>query len=105
LFRNWKNRVKGRDWYDFEWYVKRSTSLNLNHLTIRAKESGNLQGNEFFTKELFLEVLHEKIDILNIKSAKDDIKRFIADDRVLDIWSKEYFHLLTQRIKFIEEMH
>ena len=22
VYRGWKNRVKGRDWYDFEWYVR-----------------------------------------------------------------------------------
>jgi predicted nucleotidyltransferase component of viral defense system len=32
LFRAWKNRVKGRDWYDFEWYVRNGTALNFNHL-------------------------------------------------------------------------
>jgi hypothetical protein len=21
MFRKWRNRVKGRDWYDFEWYI------------------------------------------------------------------------------------
>ena len=32
LFRNWKTRVKGRDWYDFEWYAKRGVNVNLEHL-------------------------------------------------------------------------
>ncbi|WP_415397899.1 nucleotidyl transferase AbiEii/AbiGii toxin family protein [Sulfurimonas sp. CS5] len=100
LFRNWKKRVKGRDWYDFEWYVKNNFILNLDHLTIRAKQSNNLNGKEYFTKELFLKTLKEKIDTLDIKSAKVDIKRFISDEKVLDIWSKDYFKLLADRIQF-----
>ncbi len=28
----WKTRVKGRDWYDFEWYVRHNTLLNFEHL-------------------------------------------------------------------------
>ena len=41
LFRNWKTRVKGRDWFDFEWYVKNNIPLNLDHLCQRMKENGN----------------------------------------------------------------
>lgn len=100
LFRNWKKRVKGRDWYDFEWYVKNNFILNLDHLTIRTKQSNNLNGKEYFTKELFLKTLKEKIDTLDIKSAKVDIRRFISDEKVLDIWSKDYFKLLADRIQF-----
>ena len=43
LFRSWKTRVKGRDWFDFEWYVKNNTRLNLEHLCQRMKESGDFE--------------------------------------------------------------
>ena len=101
LFRNWKRRVKGRDWYDFEWYIKNNFAINLKHLTIRARQSGNLKNEQHFTKEIFLETLIQKIDTLDIEMAKIDIKRFIKDDSVLDIWSKDYFKLLADRIVFI----
>nr|WP_281170785.1 nucleotidyl transferase AbiEii/AbiGii toxin family protein [Flavobacterium tegetincola] len=39
LFRKWKNRVKGRDWYDLEWYIKKSIPLDLYHFTARAKDT------------------------------------------------------------------
>jgi hypothetical protein len=41
LFRKWGENVKGRDWYDMEWYIKKGTSLNLNHFLIRAIDSGD----------------------------------------------------------------
>ncbi len=99
LFRSWKNRVKGRDWYDLEWYIKNDFKINLNHLTIRARESGSIGKNDYFTKKLLLDMLEQKIKTVDIENAKLDIKRFIKDDRVLDIWSKEYFLLLIQQIK------
>ena len=102
LYRNWKNRVKGRDWYDFQWYVQNDFALNLNHLSIRAKESNSIE-EDFFTKETFLLAIKEKINVLDIESAKLDIRRFMKDDRVLDIWSKEYFLLLADKIKFTED--
>ena len=102
LFRNWKNRVKGRDWYDLEWYIKNGIKLNLKHLTARAKQSGSIEDNEYFTKELLLEMLYSKIEQVDLENAKVDIRRFIKDDRILNIWSKEYFRLLVDRIKIYE---
>ncbi len=99
LFRNWKTRVKGRDWYDFEWYVKNGFELNLEHLTIRARESGSIPSDQIFTKELLVEMLQEKIKMLDINSAKLDIRRFVADDKVLDIWSQDYF------LQLVDKMH
>ena len=43
LFRKWKNRVKGRDWYDFEWYIRKGIPLNLQHFLQRAKDTGDWQ--------------------------------------------------------------
>lgn len=101
LFRNWKQRVKGRDWYDFEWYIKNNYKLHLDHLTIRARESGNLEINESFTEKSLKELLFEKITYLDIKSAKSDIQRFIKPDNRLNIWFKEYFNLLVDKIEVI----
>ena len=42
LFRQWKNRIKGRDWFDFEWYVRRGAQFNLAHFNQRALQSGDL---------------------------------------------------------------
>ena len=102
LYRNWKTRVKGRDWYDFQWYIQNDFYLNLDHLTIRARESNSIGEDDFFTKEILLLALKQKIRTLDIENAKLDIRRFIKDDRVLDIWSKEYFLLLADKIKFTE---
>jgi hypothetical protein len=41
LFRKCKNRVKGRDWYDLEWYIKKGVQLNLEHFLKRAQETGD----------------------------------------------------------------
>ena len=98
LFRNWKNRVKGRDWYDFEWYVKRATKVNLEHLKERMVESGDFQKEDTLTLEVLKEMLHKKIDTLDMQKAKDDVKVFIKDSDRLEFWSKEYFKLLANKI-------
>ena len=41
VYRSWKNRVKGRDWYDFEWYVRHNVPLDFAHLAERCKQFNN----------------------------------------------------------------
>jgi predicted nucleotidyltransferase component of viral defense system len=98
LFRKWKQRVKGRDWYDMEWYIKNKVTLDLNHFVKRANASGDWKENKI-TREQFLNLLESKIDAVNFKSVKEDISRFIKDDNALAIWSPQYFNDLILKIK------
>lgn len=100
LFRNWKTRVKGRDWYDFEWYVKRGIKVNLEHLQERMQESGNWDSKNTLTEEKLKTLLKERIDTLDIEKAKEDVQVFVKDPSVLDFWSRDYFKLLTDRMAF-----
>ncbi len=99
LFRKWENRVKGRDWYDLEWYIKKGTPLNINHFLMRAIDSGHWQEKEM-TKEQFLKILHQKIDTVSFDSIKEDAARFISDSSVINIWNKQYFTDLVKHLKF-----
>lgn len=98
LFRNWKTRVKGRDWFDFEWYIKNSTPLNLEHLAERMQESGDLQG--LLDDQMLTSLLLAKIDELDIDQAKAEVRVFVKDARLLDFWTKDYFRLLASKLKF-----
>ncbi|MCG8343663.1 MAG: nucleotidyl transferase AbiEii/AbiGii toxin family protein [Chlorobiales bacterium] len=98
LFRNWKNRIKGRDWFDFEWYVRQGIPLNLSHFLIRAKQSGHLQ-NDALSEPEFRQMLQQRIDGLNVSAAVKDISRFVKDAEALNIWSREYFKDLLQMLK------
>lgn len=96
IFRSWKNRIKGRDWYDFEWYVRHKVPMDFKHLQVRAKEFNALE----LTKELFFEKLRERLATADIAMVKQDVEPFIIDKRELDIWSNEYFLQLSDMIMF-----
>ena len=98
LFRRWKDNVKGRDWYDMEWYIRKGVGLDLKHFVSRAKDSGDWD-QETISRAAFQDLLHAKIDNVNYTRIKDDIRRFIPDARVLDIWNAQYFHDLVLQIK------
>lgn len=99
LFRNWKNRVKGRDWYDLEWYVKKGIPLDVNHFLTRAKDTNDWQEDNISTEQI-LELLDMKIKSVSFSRIKEDVVRFIKNDDVLSIWSPEYFKNLIEKIKF-----
>ncbi len=102
LFRQWKNRIKGRDWYDYEWFIKKGFPLNLVHLEARAKQSGHLQVDAQLGYEEFKKLITDKINGLNIQFAKDDIGRFVFNYSDLNLWSKQYFLDLVEKIKLVQ---
>ena len=98
LFRNWKNRVKGRDWYDFEWYVRNNIPLNFEHLQQRTKQINAIAENDF-SVENFKNLLKERILKTDINTVKNDVRPFIKNPAEMDIWSTEYFLQLTDMIQ------
>ncbi len=99
LFRRWKNRIKGRDWFDFEWYVRQGAPLGLKHFAERGFQSGHLAGRSLSNSE-FQALLHDRIDSLDIRSARQDVVRFIAEPGAVDIWSRDYFHQIADMVQF-----
>lgn len=99
LFRKWQNRVKGRDWYDLEWYIRKGVPLNLDHFLARAQDTGNWT-NSTIEKEELLDLLKKRIDSVSMEAVKEDIVKFIPDNKKLDIWSKKYFLELIEQLKF-----
>lgn len=96
VYRAWKNRVKGRDWYDFEWYVRHNVPLGFMHLAERALQFNN----EVLDEETFILRLKEKLASANMNQVKSDVLPFVRNPRELEIWSNDYFVQLADMIKF-----
>lgn len=97
VYRAWQRRIKGRDWYDFEWYVRNGIPLDFNHLQARIKE---FSGQDV-DKETFLKQLRERLATADINMVKLDVVDFITNQHDLDIWSNDYFLQLADMIKFV----
>lgn len=98
LFRSWKNRVKGRDWYDLVFFVRNGTPLHLEHLAARMRQTGHLLPNESLTADTFASLLNEKIDSIDFTKAREDAAPFIKDPSALEIWSQNFFREMARRI-------
>ena len=96
VYRAWKNRVKGRDWYDFEWYVRWNHPLNWAHLHERIME---FSGKEC-TKAEFVDMLNHRLATTDINQVKADVLPYVHNPHELDIWSNDYFIQLAQRIRW-----
>ena len=99
LYRGWRNRVKGRDWYDFEWYVRKGVALDLHHFNARARQFGKIR--EDFTDPSLRTFLKEKIQSVDIDKIKEDVRPFINDAGRLIIWSSEYFDQVADLMKVV----
>ncbi len=99
LFRKWKNRVKGRDWYDMEWYVRNGIPLNIPHFLVRATETNDWH-EATISKEQIVDLLKDKFNSVSFDAVKDDVRKFIRSDEQLTIWNATYFNDLVEKIKF-----
>ena len=99
LCRNWKGRIKGRDWYDFVWFVSRGIEVHLSHLEARMRQTGHFSGKNKLTVELLLSLLKEKIHNLDVELAKKDILPFLRDPQKLNIWSKQFFLAVSDKMQ------
>ena len=95
VYRAWKNRVKGRDWYDFEWYVRNGIALDFDHLAERCKQFNG----EDITPESFKAKLIERLSTADIKQVKEDVLPFVRNPKELDIWSNDYVVQLAEMVK------
>lgn len=96
VYRGWKNRVKGRDWYDFEWYVRHNVPLDFAHLAERIRQFDN----EEIGQAAFMAQLKDRLASTNINQVKNDVLPFVRNPKELDIWSNDYFVQLADMMKF-----
>lgn len=98
VYRNWQRRVKGRDWFDFEWYIRHNIPLDFNHLQARIQEFSG----EDVSREQFMEQLRNKLATTDINNVKQDVLPYIGLQQRpgLDIWTNDYFLQLADMIKF-----
>jgi len=91
--------LKGRDWYDFGWYIRQGVSPNLQHLRNALLQFGPWQGQSDLEVSLswVKEVLQQKIGEIEWRQAAADVERFLpaSEQKSLSLWSERFF---TQKL-------
>jgi hypothetical protein len=101
LCRPWVMRVKGRDWYDFMWYLSQNIPVNLLHLKERMIQSHAWDRKKILNKSTLIELLLQKIQETDFSKAKNDISPFIKKSSSIEIWSKDFFKDILKQIQTI----
>jgi len=101
LCREWKSRVKGRDWYDLVWFAAFHPELHLAHLEERMRQTGHWKGPAPLRAEDLRDLLAKRIDQVDIDLIRHEVEPFVKDAASLAIWSKEFFLDVASRIKIV----
>ena len=101
LCRRWKNRVKGRDWYDLVWYAANHPELHLYHLEQRMRQTDDWKADATLTPQKFMDLLIKAIHKLDVEQSRREVEPFVKNPENLSIWSREFFLDVASRITFI----
>ena len=95
ICRAWKSRVKGRDLYDYVFYLSQGTPVNLRHLNARLVDSGFDGAREDMTLGEIKDILHRRFESIDYDQARQDVLPFIKNPSAVEIWSKDFFIAIT----------
>jgi len=102
LCRNWKQRVKGRDFYDFLWYLGRNVPCHLGHLQRRMEQTGHWEPSRNLDLTALKDQLRARFAAVDFEQAKSDVRPFLRDPDALALWSNAFFIDLAARVTAAE---
>lgn len=92
-------KPKGRDLYDYIFFLTHDTNVNIELLKNKLIASNYIIENEEFSIETIKKLLINKFKEIDYTDAKEDVKPFIKDVESLNIWNKEFFITITDNLK------
>ena len=99
ICRAWKSRIKGRDLYDYVFFLSKRVRLNTEHLKARLVQSGVWNDEDYFSVEDAKRLLCERFETIDYQQAKEDVIPFLKNSASLDMWSADFFLQITEGLK------
>ena len=99
LCRGWKQRTKGRDLYDYVFFLANNTSVNLTLVKNKLIESNYIDSNDKFDINVLRELLVKKFREIDYSEAKEDVRPFIKNVDSLEMWNSKFFISITEKLK------
>ena len=103
LRRNWKTRIKGRDFYDYIFFLAMDTPVNIKHLKARLIQTGFIDSKSLLNRQSLIALLRNRFSNVDFEEAKKDVLPFVKDTRKLDIWSAEFFINITENLRVVND--
>lgn len=99
LCRNYKNNVKGRDYYDYLFYVSKGAKINLKYLEEKLKKNLKIEEAETLTLDAVKALLKDRFISVDYNMAINDVSRFINNTEKLKLWSSDLFISTLENLK------
>lgn len=96
ICRAWQNRIKGRDLYDYIFYLSRKSEVNQKHLRERLLQTGYITNETVCSPDEIKQMLFKRFESIDFEQAKSDVAPFIRDTSVLNLWSADFFKQITE---------
>lgn len=107
LCRTLRTNIKGRDWYDFIWFVKNNIPCDLHYLRNKMAQTGHIDSSEVLSKKKLVELMSKKVREIDFSLAKKDVEPFLKTPGQRDelhLWSDAFFKdYLIQEIDVLEK--
>ena len=98
LCRDWQGRVKGRDFYDFLWYLGRQIPCNVRHLQARMTQTDHWKQARELDAVQLRQLLRRRFQQVDFEQARSDVRPFIRDDADLQLWDSAFFQSVAGRV-------
>ncbi len=99
LCRQWKSRIKGRDYYDLLWFLGQKIPCRLSHLKERMMQTKHLKPGTNLDKYRLIQLLRERLEAVDFDKAKKDVRPFLRDIQSLELWNRDFFCDLIAHIE------
>ena len=99
LCRNWSYRTKGRDLYDYIFFLANNINVNIELIKNKLIDSNYIKPNNNFNIDTLKELLIKKFNEIDYTEAKEDVLPFIKDIDSLNLWNKDFFISITKNLK------
>lgn len=99
LCRGWKTRTKGRDLYDYVFFLANDIKVNIELIKNKLIESNFIESSDKFDIDVLKRLLINKFNEIDYDDAKDDVIPFIKNIDSLNIWNKDFFISITNKIQ------
>jgi predicted nucleotidyltransferase component of viral defense system len=94
--------VKGRDWYDFSWYISQKVKPNYEFLASALKQTGPWKGKSLrVDQEWVKKTLDAKVREMEWKKVIEDVTPFLSSQKKSEVerlWSKDFFLMKVAKL-------
>jgi len=100
--------IKGRDWYDFAWYVAKKIPPNFIFLEQEIYQQGPWANHKnIVTPAWFIEAMQQKINSIDWKKAANDVETFLnaPGKKTLNLWGVDFFMDKLKKLENIISPH